>query len=100
MSEENSKSIYEEIWQKFAEDRKNNRAMAYTNLQRSFAEHAAELVPAYLTAKEHMSLVADIEPFTKGDKQSETGDPLSSMSDWLRGDLELSRIPLIKSGSN
>jgi hypothetical protein len=100
MSEDNAKSIYEKIWAKFAEDRKNNRSMAYTNLQRSFAEHAAELVPAYLTAKEHMSLVADIEPFTKGDKQSETGDPLSSMSDWLRGDLELSRIPLIKSGSN
>lgn len=94
-----AKSIYEQIWGKFAEDRKNNRAMAYTNLQRSFAEHAAELVPAYLTAKEHMSLVADIEPFTKGDKQSETGDPLSSMSDWLQGNLELSRIPLIK-GSN
>lgn len=94
MSDESARNIYEEIWHKFAEDREQNRSMAYTNLQRSFAEHAAELVPMYLTAKEHMSLVADIEPFTKGDKQSESGNPLDSMSDWLSGKLELSRIPL------
>jgi hypothetical protein len=100
VSEENAKSIYEGIWAKFGEDRKKNRSIAYTNLQRAFADHASELVPTYMTAKEHMSMVADIEQWTKGDKQSESGDPLSSMSDWLRGDLELSRIPLIKSGSN
>lgn len=93
MSDE-ARNIYEEIWHKFAEDRKSNRATAYTCLQQSFAEHAADLVPAYLTAKEHMSLIADIENFTKGDKQSESGNPLDSMSDWLSGKLELSRIPL------
>jgi hypothetical protein len=100
VSENNAKAIYESIWSKFSEDRKANRSMAYTNLQRAFAEHAADLVPAYMTAKEHMSMVADIEQWTKGDKQSETGDPLTSMSEWLRGDLELSRIPLIKTGAN
>lgn len=89
-----AKSIYESIWAKFAEDRKVNRAMAYTNLQKAFAEHAADLVPGYLTAKEHMSMVADIEVWTKSDKQSESGDPLQMMSDWLQGNVELSRTPL------
>lgn len=98
MSEENSKSIYEEIWQKFAEDRKNNRATAYANLQRALAEHAAELVPAYATAKEHMGMISDIEQWTISDKQSKSGDPLETMSDWLRGGIELSRIPLITGG--
>ncbi len=94
MSEERARDIYEEIWAKFAVDRKENRAFAYAALQRSLAEHAADLVPAYMTAKEHMSMVADVEQWTKQDKQSETGDPLESMSGWLRGDIELSRIPL------
>jgi hypothetical protein len=94
VSETDAKFIYETIWAKFAEDRKENRAMAYANLQRALAEHAADLVPAYMTAKEHMSMVSDVEQWTKSDKQSESGDPLESMSGWLRGDLELSRIPL------
>jgi hypothetical protein len=94
IEENNARSIYEVIWAKFAEDRRENRATAYTNLQRAFCEHAADLVPAYLTAKEHMSMIAEIEEWTKGDKQSDSGDPTETMSSWLRGDMELSRIPL------
>jgi hypothetical protein len=94
MSEESAREIYMKIWTQFAVDRKENRATAYVNLQRAFSEHAAELVPAYLTAKEHMTLISDIEQWTKSDKQSESGDPMSLVSDWLNGGVELSRIPL------
>ena len=94
MSDKDPKAIYEGIWAKFSVDRKENRATAYANLQRSLAEHAADLVPAYMTAKEHMSMVADVEQWTKADKQSESGDPMESMGGWLRGDIDLSRIPL------
>jgi hypothetical protein len=94
MSEEDARAIYESIWARFAADRKENRATAYVNLQRAFCEHAADLVPAYLTAKEHMGMVADIEQYTKTDKQSDSGNPLSMMADWLNGSTELSRIPL------
>ena len=100
MSEKTAKEIYEFIWAKFARDRKTSRTTAYANLQKALCEHAADLVPDYMTAKEHMSMVAEMEGFTKGDKQSETGDPLESMSGWLRGDLELSRIPLEQARKN
>lgn len=94
MSEQRAKEVYESIWEQFAIDRKNNRALACTNFQRALAEHAADLVPAYMTAKEHMAMVFECEQYSKSDKQSESGDPLESMSSWLRGDIELSRTPL------
>ena len=96
MSEDNAKSIYEQIWAKFAADRKGSRSLAYANLQRSLAEHAADLVPAYFTAKEHLSVVADVEQWAKGDGRGEAGNPIESMSDWLSGKLDLSRISMIK----
>lgn len=88
------KQLYKEMWDKFDEDRAKGRSMAWTNLQRSLSKNASELVPAYFTAKELMSVVSDIEQWTKNDKQSETGNPLDAMSDWLSGKIELSRTPL------
>jgi hypothetical protein len=89
-----AKQIYKSIWSKFAKDRKDSRAQACANLQRAICEHAADLVPDYFTAKEHLAAVMEVEEHTKQDKQSETGDPLEAMSSWLRGDLDLSRTPL------
>ena len=100
MTENNAKVVFENIWAKFAEDRKANRSMAYANLQRSIAEHAADLVPAYFTAKEHLTVIADVEQWTKNEKQSESGNPLESMAGWLSGELDLSRISMIKEKSN
>lgn len=98
MSEDDARSIFQNIWLKFAIDRKENRAKAYVNLQQAFCEHAADLVPVYLTAKEHMSMVSEIEEWTKSDKQSGSGDPLTMMASWLNGEMELSRIPLADEG--
>lgn len=90
--------MYENIWAEFAEDRNDNRAKAYANLQQNLAKHAAELVPYYYTAKEHISVIGEVEQYTKGDKQSESGDPKELVSRWLRGDddVDLSRVPLEK----
>jgi hypothetical protein len=96
VKENDAKSIYEQIWAKFAVDRKDNRSMAYANLQRSLAEHAADLVPEYFTAKEHLSVVADVEQWTKNEKQSESGNPIESMASWLSGELDLSRVSMIR----
>jgi hypothetical protein len=93
---ESAKAVYDSIWAQFAIDRKNNRAQAYAQLQQNFAKHAAQLVPAYMTAKEHVSIIGDIEQYTKGDQQSASGDPQQLISAWLRGDADLSRIPLEK----
>ena len=100
MSEDKAKEIFDSIWKQFAQDRKEGRAMASAKLQRALAEHAADLVSSYATAKEFMTMVFECENFTKEDKQSETGDPLSNMSDWLAGRTELSRIPLEQPGKN
>ena len=43
-----------------------------------------------------MSIIGEIEQYTKGDQGGETGDPLEIMSKWLRGEKELSRVPLEK----
>jgi translation elongation factor EF-Ts len=89
-----ARGIYERIWAKFSVDRKKSRSTAYRNLQRALSMHAADLVPNYLTAKEHMSMIAEIEDWTKNEKESDTGDPSELMAQWLRGQTELSRIPL------
>jgi hypothetical protein len=96
MTEESSRAIYEKIWAEFAENRKANRATAYGNLQRALAEHAADLVPHYFTAKEHLSVVADVEQYTKSDKQSDSGNPTETIANWLNGGLDLSRVSMIK----
>lgn len=89
-------SVYDTIWQEFAKDREKNRSIAYANLQRNLAIHAAELVPDYMTAKEHVSIIGEIEQYTKGDAAGERGDPRDIVSGWLRGEMELSRVPLEK----
>jgi hypothetical protein len=89
-----ARSVYEDIWEKFSVDRKKSRSLAYRNLQRRLSMNAATLVPSYLTAKEHMSMIADIEDWTKAEKESDTGDPSELMAKWLRGESELSRTPL------
>ena len=96
MGNPTAKEIFENIWKQFAADRKEGRASASAKLQRALAEHASDLVPAYATAKEFMSMVFDCEQYTKEDKQSNSGDPMSNMSDWLSGKIELSRISMIK----
>jgi hypothetical protein len=92
--DEHARDIYERIWDKFSMDRKKGRSVAYRNLQRALSKHAADLVPNYLTAKEHMSMIAEIEDWTKNEKESDTGDPSELMAKWLRGESELSRTPL------
>lgn len=89
-----ARGIYEKIWSQFGKDRTTSRSTAYRNLQKALSKHAADLVPAYLTAREHMSMISDIEDWTKAEKESDTGDPAELMAQWLRGQTELSRIPL------
>jgi|HubBroStandDraft_2_1064218.scaffolds.fasta_scaffold00006_21 hypothetical protein len=96
MSEDTPKTIFDQIWKQFAADRKDGRAAAAVKLQRALAEHASDLVPSYATAKEFMSMVFDCEQFTKEDKQGDTGDPLTNISDWISGKKDFSRISMIK----
>lgn len=91
-----AKQVYKEIWEEFARDRQNNRAQAYTRLQQNFAKNADVLVPGYATAKEHMAMIGDIEQYTKGDQQSASGDPREIVGAWLRGEEDISRVPLGK----
>lgn len=100
MSDQSARDIFDQIWKQFAIDRKESRAVACAKFQRALAEHAADLVPAYATAKEFMTMVFECEQYTKEDKQSESGNPLDTMSDWLSGKVELSRTPLEQARKN
>lgn len=91
-----AKSVYENMWKQFAEDWKKGKALAYTNLLSNLTFWASDLVPAYMTAKEHMAMIAEATEHAKRDGASAHEDPRQLISSWLRGDSELSRIPLEK----
>lgn len=96
MSEENAAEIYKQIWAKFAADRKISRTTAYANLQQALAEHASDLVPFFFTAKEHLSVIGDVEQWAKNDKPTNV-NPVEAVADWLSGKgPDLSRISMIR----
>jgi hypothetical protein len=94
---ETAKTVYENMWSQFAADSKKSKSLAYGNLKANLADFAAELVPFLLTAKEHMALISEAETHIKGgDSGQSQDDPRELVASWLRGDIELSRIPLEK----
>lgn len=84
------------IWAQFSVDRKRNRAAAYAHLQQNLASCAEDLVPQYFTSRELFTTIADIEEHTKSDQQSNSGDPITIMGEWLRGEVDLSRTKMEK----
>jgi HSP90 family molecular chaperone len=93
-------NAYEGIWREFAKNSKKSKSQAYAQLKEDLATFAPELVPVLMTAKEHMSLIAEAETHVKGDGPSSQEDPRSIVSQWLQGKIELSRIPLEKAVVN
>ena len=94
---EMAKNCYGNIWADFARDSKKSKSQAYSNLKANLAEFADHLVPHIVTAKEHMALITDAEKYiTGGDGGLPQEDMPTLMASWLRGEIELSRIPLEK----
>jgi hypothetical protein len=93
-----AKEAFDHIWRTFGRNRKKSKGKAFANLLQDITEHASELVPYYMTAKEFVSIIAEIETHTKGDEQSQSADPKELVASWLRGDgdVDLSRVPLEK----
>jgi neutral trehalase len=87
---------YEGIWREFARNSKKSKSQAYAQLKEDLATFAPELVPHLLTAKEHMSLIAETEQYIKTEGGPQHEDPREIISLWLSGKIELSRIPLEK----
>ena len=93
---EHAKMIYEGMWQQFAEDWKKGKSLAYSNLLCNLTKWASDLVPVYMTAKEHMQLIGEATEYAKSDGRVSHEDPRELMSQWLREEIDLSRIPLEK----
>jgi hypothetical protein len=92
-----AKKAFESIWRKFGENRKKGRTSAFSILLQDLTKHASDLVPYYMTAKEFMGIISEIESHTKGDTATSTNDdPLELMSKWIRGEVQLSKVPLEK----
>jgi len=85
------------MWQQFADDWKTGKSLAYSNLLCNLTQWASDLVPTYMTAKEHMSIIGEATEFAKSDGRMRNEDPRELISRWLRGEDDLSRIPLEKS---
>lgn len=97
---EMGKNCYANIWAQFSKDSKKSKSLAYANLKNNLAEFAEFIVPHIVTAKEHMALITDAEKYiTGGDTGHPQEDMPSLMSSWLRGEIELSRIPLEKAAT-
>lgn len=92
----NAKKAFDGIWRKFGKNRKKGRASAFAELLQDLTAHASELVPYYMTAKEFVGIISEIENHTKGDGGTHQGDPTEMMEEWLSGKREMSRIPLEK----
>ena len=92
-----AKKAFDSIWKKFGTNRKKGRASAFSTLLQDLTQHASDLVPYYMTAKEFMGIISEIESHTKGDSAAATTDePIDVVSKWLRGEVQLSKVPLEK----
>lgn len=90
-----ARQAYDAMWAQFDEDAETNWTEACRNLRRALCRNAGELVPAYTNMKDHMEMVFKVkEQMKTAERPEEVGNPVDTMSAWLKGDLEMSRIPL------
>jgi hypothetical protein len=90
-----ARKVYDEMWAQFDEDCERNWTEACRNLRRSLCQNAGELVPYYTNFKDHMEAVFKVkEQMKSAERPEESSNPVDTMSAWLRGEQELSRIPL------
>jgi hypothetical protein len=91
-----AKTIYENIWLAFSKDWVKGRSFAYANLLQNLTKCASELVPHYMTAKEHMAMVTEAAGNVQEGSHTVEDDPRELIGKWIAGEAELSRIPLGK----
>ena len=92
--QEDAQRIYQEIWDRFDENRKRGKSFAYTNLLHDYAKYGSYLVCSGLIgAKEHFQLITQTEEYVRGDDANTQEDAREVIGSWLRGDRELTRIP-------
>lgn len=91
-----AKNIYENIWLQFSKDWSRGRSYAYANLLQNLTKCASELVPHYMTAKEHMAMVNEAASNVQEGSHGTHDDPRELIGKWIAGEAELSRIPLGK----
>lgn len=94
--QKSAKTAFDQIWRKFGKNRKKGRASAFTELLQDLTSHSTELVPFYMTAKEFVGIISEIETHTKGDGGTNQGEPREIVEQWLSGKTDMSRIPLEK----
>ena len=91
-----AKTIYENLWLQFSKDWGKGRSFAYANLLQNLTKCAAELVPHYMTAKEHMAMVNEAASNVQEGSHMVQEDPRELIGKWIAGEADLSRIPLGK----
>jgi len=91
-----AKGVYDDIWMAFSKDLKKGKGFANANLLNNLTEFASYLVPIVMNAKEHTSLIMELAEKMSSEKGHHGENPTELMSKWLRGDIDLSRIPLEK----
>jgi hypothetical protein len=90
-----ARTIYRNIWQQFAEDTKEKgKSAAYVGLKENYALCADDMVPHIMTSGEHMRVISDCDKNISDPSGIAGEDIRDVVSRWLRGDIELSRIPL------
>lgn len=90
-----ARKVYDAMWAQFNEDAAESWTSACSNLRRALCQNAGLLVPFYFNSKDHMEAVFKVKEQMKSAEGGDDGDdPVEAMASWIRGDRELSRIPL------
>jgi hypothetical protein len=96
MSDTNkSRAAFDEMWKQFDIDCEKNWSGACRNLRRAMCQNAGELVPDYSNMKDFIDMIFKIkEQMKSAERPEDQANPIDTLSSWLRGEKELSRIPL------
>lgn len=88
--------VHDAIWNQFAKDLEKGRSFASDRFARNLAKFASKLVPYYFTDKELASTINEALEQVKGEDGGSREEPRELVGAWLRGEEDLSRIPLEK----
>ena len=81
------------IGKTFNDRRRKNKADAYLHLQQQLVENMGTLVPDFVSLKDMVGLLTDIEDYLKQEGDSSTGHPMEIMAKFLQGENVTIELP-------
>jgi hypothetical protein len=94
--QEHAKEVWKGIWHRFGVNMRKSPPAAFSVFVQDMAENSADLVPWYFTATEFVRVTIEASEKSKGSPQHTAEDPRELFAAWIRGEIDISRVPLEK----